>query len=31
VVMSRDAAGAITGLTTRYGEKDFTARRLEAK
>jgi CubicO group peptidase (beta-lactamase class C family) len=31
VVMSRDAGGAITGLTTRYGEKDFTARRLEAK
>jgi CubicO group peptidase (beta-lactamase class C family) len=31
VVMSRDAGGAVNGLTTRYGEKEFTARRLEAK
>jgi CubicO group peptidase (beta-lactamase class C family) len=31
VVMSRGAAGAVNGLTTRYGEKEFTARRLEGK
>ena len=31
VVMSRDARGTVNGLTTRYGEKEFTARRLEAK
>jgi CubicO group peptidase (beta-lactamase class C family) len=31
VVMSRDAEGTVNGLTTRYGEKEFTARRLEAK
>jgi CubicO group peptidase (beta-lactamase class C family) len=29
VVMSRDAAGAVNGLTTRYGEKEFTARRVQ--
>ena len=28
VVMSRDAAGTVNGLTTRYGEKEFAARRL---
>jgi CubicO group peptidase (beta-lactamase class C family) len=31
VVMSRDARGTVNGLTTRYGEKEFPARRLEAK
>jgi CubicO group peptidase (beta-lactamase class C family) len=31
VVISRDAGGTVNGLTTRYGEKEFTARRLEAK
>jgi CubicO group peptidase (beta-lactamase class C family) len=31
VVMSRDAGGTVNGLTTRYGEKEFIARRLEAK
>ena len=31
VTMSRDAAGTVNGLTTRYGEKEFAARRLEAK
>ena len=31
VVMSRDAGGMVNGLTTRYGEKEFTARRLEGK
>ncbi len=31
IVMSRDAGGTVNGLTTRYGEKEFTARRLEAK
>ncbi|HTC55295.1 MAG TPA: serine hydrolase domain-containing protein [Candidatus Sulfotelmatobacter sp.] len=31
VVMSKDAGGAVNGLTTRYGQKEFTARRLEAK
>jgi hypothetical protein len=29
--MSRDAGGTVKGLTTRYGEKEFAARRLEAK
>jgi hypothetical protein len=31
VVMSKDAGGAVNGLTTRYGQKEFPARRLEAK
>jgi hypothetical protein len=31
VVMSRGAGGAVNGLTTRYGEKEFTGRRLESK
>jgi CubicO group peptidase (beta-lactamase class C family) len=31
VVMSKDAKGTVNGLTTRYGEKEFPARRLEAK
>jgi hypothetical protein len=31
VVMSRGGEGNVTALTTRYGEKEFTARRLEAK
>jgi CubicO group peptidase (beta-lactamase class C family) len=31
VVMSRGGVGIVTALTTRYGEKEFTARRLEAK
>jgi len=31
VVMSRDAGAAVNGLTTRYGEKEFIARRLESK
>lgn len=31
VVMSKDAGGAVNGLTTRYGQREFAARRLEAK
>jgi hypothetical protein len=31
VVMSRDAGGTVNGLTTHYGEREFAARRLEAK
>jgi CubicO group peptidase (beta-lactamase class C family) len=31
VVMSKDAGGMVNGLTTRYGETQFAARRLEAK
>lgn len=31
IVMSRDAAGNINGLTTRYGKKDFAAHRLQVK
>ncbi len=31
IVMSKDAGGAVNGLTTRYGEKEFPARRMEAK
>ncbi|MGA9528738.1 MAG: hypothetical protein WBS24_11535, partial [Terriglobales bacterium] len=31
VVMSRDAEGAVNGLTTRYGRQEFFARRLGAK
>ncbi|MGA7630447.1 MAG: hypothetical protein WCB11_06750 [Terriglobales bacterium] len=31
VVMSRDAGGTVNGLTTRYGEKEFSPRRLQAK
>jgi hypothetical protein len=31
VVTSRDAGGTVNGLTTRYGEKEFAARRLEAR
>ena len=28
IVMSKDAAGKVTGLSCRYGDKNFTARRL---
>jgi CubicO group peptidase (beta-lactamase class C family) len=31
IAMSRDARGVVNGLTTRYGEKEFSARQLEAK
>ncbi|HZW93261.1 MAG TPA: hypothetical protein VFF64_09945 [Candidatus Eremiobacteraceae bacterium] len=31
VVMSRGEGGNVTGLTTHYGEREFTAGRLEAK
>jgi hypothetical protein len=31
VVMSKDAGGAVNGLTTRYGQREFAARRLEAR
>jgi hypothetical protein len=31
VVMSKDAGGAVSGLTTRYGQREFAARRLEAR
>jgi CubicO group peptidase (beta-lactamase class C family) len=31
VVVSRDAGGTVNGLTTRYGEKEFRARRLQAR
>ena len=31
IVISTDAGGKVTGLTTRYGEKTFIARRLDAK
>jgi hypothetical protein len=28
IVMAKDAAGKVTGLTCRYGDKNFTAHRL---
>jgi hypothetical protein len=28
IVMSKDAAGKVTGLTCRYGDRNFTAHRL---
>ena len=31
IVVSRTAEGNVTGLTTRYGEKDFVAHRLADK
>jgi CubicO group peptidase (beta-lactamase class C family) len=31
VVMSRDATGHVNGLTIRYGEKEYAAKRLESK
>jgi CubicO group peptidase (beta-lactamase class C family) len=31
IVMSTDAGGKVSGLTSRYGDKTFTARRLDVK